>query len=230
MRLEADSQPKTLKSFSFMYRVLSGELRDDDKLVRSLFRDFMKEIEGLDPNEIMVNDIRLEHLNITQAGKLELFKTSCPLKYELECKCNSTLRKSIFKAPEMKKDPFVYIDLVNIYAAGILLFTMKFHRYPFDQESTDYTQVKLKELFLSQDHEFWEMFCRLHKINNDTDSSFKELVFKMTKQDPRERAGFVDIIGNSWYLGDIYPKKEILLRLNTISKKYIIKSSDLKSV
>jgi len=113
-----------------------------------------------------------------------------------------------YRAPEVINKRIYNPMASDIYSAGIVLFQLKYHFFPY----TEGMPVKghdLHDILLNKPEQFWDTLSCITKACEGCDKSFQELFLSMVNKDPTRRATMEQIKNSEWYKGPIFSKKEM---------------------
>lgn len=118
-------------------------------------------------------------------------------------------------APELHLKMPYSGNLVDLFAAGIILFTMVSGRPPFSKADP---RDSLYKLICTNKH---ESFWKFHEKTNKTSfsQSFKKLINSMLAFDPTQRLSLGEIIAHEWSKGPLKDQQEIVLEFTQRKKK-----------
>jgi len=187
----------------FVELVEQGLISDDEKMVRTFFRQLIEGIAYLHSEGIYHLDLKLENLLLGKDLNLKITDfDSCIVKNEKFVISRGTPH---FRDPDVRDRKCENYAAADIYSAAIILFTMRTGNLPY-AEDMEVNGQNLFEMLLTESKDFWELH-RDHDLSND----FKELFFSMTKRDPSKRATISQIKKSKWYQGPIYSYNELKL-------------------
>jgi len=199
----------------------------NDKIVRYYFRQLLQSIEFMHNEGICHRDLKLENILLDQSYNIKVsdfgFATSLRGSnsdnqlYE----CKGTLR---YMAPEIFKGSGYLGRSVDIFALGVMLFSMKTGRPPFMRMAS--LQDSLYFLLQSYQYEgywlMWDSFAQ--QSGFELPLSFKNLFVAMVCYYPNSRLSLTDILRTEWMLGEIASEKEVQLYMKNLQKQ--MKESD----
>jgi len=207
----------SLSSYVVMELASNGDLADlilqnkfpkDDMLIRTYFHQLIEAIDYLHSRGYAHTDIKPENILIGEEYRLKLadFDNCFKLDDDLS-KLHSGSRN--YRAPEIIAKECRDPRMADIYSAGIVLFVMKFHCFPY-QEDKMTKGCDLTKLLNSGSPLFWKAFekCSGASCMNLCDE-FKSLLQSMVMFNPDLRATIKDIKKNKWYQGPTLSQKEV---------------------
>jgi serine/threonine protein kinase len=186
----------------------------DEKLTRTYFDQLIDALEYIHTKGVAHLDLKLDNLLLGENFKLKLcdFERTLNDHQSLENVEGST----DYRAPEIIEGNCKNAKAADIYAAGIILFCMKYHRFPY-LEGQDIRGYDMHKLLVEQNNYFWEAVDHIYGDMVKSDKHFRDLFISMTKPDPEQRATLYDIKKNEWFKGAIYSKYELELMMKHIT-------------
>ena len=176
-------------------------------LARTFFHHLIEGLEYLHSNGIAHLDLKLEKLMLGTDYRLKIFgfETCQHIKEFGNIKSSGTVD---YRAPELMdmscENPFP----ADIYSAGVILFILKFHFFPY-VEDLDVDGYYLHELLVNGDEQFWSAQNKIRGSDVGYDENFKDLFMSMVTYEPSERATIEMIRKSAWYQGPIYYRHEL---------------------
>jgi 5'-AMP-activated protein kinase catalytic alpha subunit len=187
--------------------VLSERWISDEVLIRTYFHHLLNGLEYLHTNEVSHLDLKLENLLLGDEYQLKIVDFD-----------NSHVRgdKLIngggtpnFRAPEIKALKCSNPKSSDIFSIGVILFALKTGVLPFF-EDTLIEGYDLFTMMIDGCQDFWEAHRQLSSADIEFGDDFKDLIFGMTKRDPKQRISISDIKNNRWYQGPTYSRMELI--------------------
>jgi serine/threonine protein kinase len=200
-------------SFARLINVLN--MKNDEVLVRTYFRQLIEGLEYLHSNGISHLDLKLENLLLGEDFNLKI--SDFDASYKNGDPRIVSLGTKNYRSPEIKSHTCDDPQAADIYSAGIMLFIMMTGAFPYKEEGSD-ACVALAGHLEQESPQFWEMHAKLtYKIN--LSENFKQLFLTMVKGDNIERATIEDIKRSRWYAGPVYTQKELAQKLRPVLKQ-----------
>jgi len=114
-----------------------------------------------------------------------------------------------YMAPEIHmKASYYHGILVDLFAAGILLFIFYTGRPPFNSAKPRDT---FYNMICTNKHErFWAQQCKMSKDPNMFSDEFKSLVSAMLAFDPTQRPSIAEIISHPWFNGPTATHEQVV--------------------
>jgi len=186
-----------------------------DKLARTYFHQLIDGIEFLHKKSIAHLDIKPENLLIGEEYQLKI--ADFDLSQFTTEPTISTKGTECYRAPEIAQKSCSNGCAADIYSAGIVLFILKTGgRLPYS-ESKNYKGIDFFYLFHNENSSFWRKQCEIQRKHPSFfRTDFKELINKMMKLKPEERATIEEIKSTSWYNGPTYSPEELKAHLQDL--------------
>lgn len=168
------------------------------------FYQLMSAVEYIHSMDIFHRDIKLENILVeAKTGTIKLidFGFSCISKERLKIFCGTPS----YMSPEIVSKKEYFGGPADIWACGVLLYTLLFGTFPFKSVTTE------KELF----RKINRGIINLHQANGPHDHNLtpeaKDLIKQMLLVDPAERPTATMILNHPWFrvTGCVH-KKEII--------------------
>ena len=199
-----------------LYGFLSKYGKETDEIfARTYFKQLIEGLEYLHSNGISHMDIKLDNLLIAKDSQLKI--TDFDLSHhEHDSKVISKGTK-FYRAPELIQGCCSNTKAADIYAAGIILFTLKTRGLLPHSEDNLVEGLNFSELLHNKDPLFWTKHEEIQtKYNNLLGGDFKELFMSMTRPDMGERATLEMVKRSKWYNGPSYSKEEMKSKLEKL--------------
>jgi len=190
----------------FVDLVETGKFLNDEKLIRTYFRQLVNGLEYLHRHDVAHMDIKLENLLLGKDLNLKIidFEFST-IKGKSFVKGKGTPH---FRAPEVRAKNCQNPKAADIYSMGIVLFTLLTGSLPYFEDEV-YEGEDLFELLKENKTKFWEIHEKRLGGSFKFDSDLKELFCSLVHIDPKRRANFDQIRKNPWFKGPIYNTEEL---------------------
>jgi len=196
------------------FDVLLGviDFTNDEKLVRTFFRQLVDGLEYLHSQGIFHLDLKTQNMILGEDYCIRII--------DFGGSCTAGDQKLIcFGTPNFKKncmDP----AKADIYSLGIILFalTTGFLPYLEGQAIKDY---KLQELLLNDPNEFWAAHEEIEVAHSKLNPDFKSLFISLTRPIPKARLDLNQIKKSKWFQGPIYNKQQLKPLLENRVKNFI---------
>jgi len=191
-------------------------LPSNEKLVRTYFHQLIAGIECLHSHETAHMDLKLDNLLLGENYILKLTDfDSCQWQTNQPLLRRGTID---YRAPEIIKGTCKNPYAADIYSAGIILFLLKYHVFPYSEEQTGEV-YNLYELLLEENEFFWEAFVKLHPTSIRISQEFKELFMLMINPYSAKRGTIPQIKRSKWYQGPTYNDEELAFIMKHLVKK-----------
>jgi len=183
-----------------------------DKLIRTYFRQLIEGLDYLHKNDVFHLDLKLENLLMGTDYQLKI--ADFDLSYFKGDSDILSKGTKFYRAPELRKGRCRNPGAADIYAAGVLLFVLKCGGVIPHPEDTLCEGVNLEDLLENDPREFFKKHLEIQGRDFFFfEPSFRELFTGMMKQDPRERMTLKDIMKSKWYIGPVYSKDELRVKV-----------------
>jgi serine/threonine protein kinase len=194
----------------------------DERLARTYFHQLIDAVEYLHTNAVVHMDLKLENLLIGENFELKVtdFNLSCA-EDEVEYCTEGTVN---YRAPEILEGKCKDLKAADIYSAGVILFCLKSHLYPY-LENPAPSETDFFKLLQKKDKSFWELHPKSQEDGKFFDKNFKELFMSMIERCPKKRATLKDVKKSAWFRGPTYTQQELV----AIMKKYVQPKSYVKN-
>mmetsp|Transcript_32411 Transcript_32411/g.29217 ORF Transcript_32411/g.29217 Transcript_32411/m.29217 type:complete len:196 (-) Transcript_32411:298-885(-) len=174
------------------------KISNDEKLVRTLFSQLIEGLKYLHSQGVYHLDIKLSNLLIDGDYRLKIADfDQAYISGDKEILSKGSYN---YRAPELiKGEEISNFAALDIYSAGVVLFTLKCRGQVPHNEGEGIKGFNLMKYLNLNSHEFWKSHCLLQGQKASYFSSdFKDLFEGMTKEDPYERWTFHDIEKSAW--------------------------------
>jgi len=184
--------------------VMQPFFTQDEKLVRTYFRQFIEGLGYLHKNSVAHLDIKLENLLLTEQFTLKISDFDHAfIEGDPKIKTKGTQNS---RAPELGKMKCDYPKAADIYSAGIILFALRTGSFPWTEDE----EGDFEPLLACEDSEaFWKIYEEIIEESLELSPDFKELFFSMVRADPQKRVTVEEIKENSWFQGPVYSEQEL---------------------
>jgi len=184
----------------------------DDKLIRTYFRQLVEGMEYLHNNGVSHMDLKLENLLVGQDFSLKIADFDLS-HFDSDAKILSRGTK-FYRPPELIQGRCKDTRAVDIYSAGIILFTLKTRGMLPHAEDNRVAGVDFAGLLYTHNNEFWSKHCEIQKKDASFfDEDFKNLFNSMISLNPSDRASIEQVKKSNWYNGPVYTNEEIKVKV-----------------
>jgi Protein kinase domain. len=205
----------------FCSLIVENKLVKNDKLIRTYFHQLIEGIEYIHSHGLAHLDLKLDNLLLAEDYTLKITDfDSCQSEFEERIYGAGTID---YRAPEVINRRIYNPKAADIYSAGIILFSLKFHFFPY-MEGNPIKGYDMHDILMNRQESFWDILISINRDCVNCDEEFKNLFLSMVNSDPSKRPSTDMIKQNKWYQGPIFSKKE----LNFIMKHLITPDSDSK--
>jgi len=191
---------------TFSHLIARGVFEGDEVLIRTYFHQLVIALEHIHLRGLAHMDLKTDNILLSEDFLLKLANFDSSVSKD-DTFIHGRGTKN-FRAPEVKnrmcKDP----QAADIYSAGIILFALAVHKFPYLEDMTleDYNLWAKLKLGANA---FWESFELLNKQPLNLSDDFKELFIAMTAFEPEKRISIKGIKECKWYQGRTYNKVEL---------------------
>lgn len=210
-----------------LFKVLEDLGSISETIVRTFFTQIISAVKYLHSNGIAHMDLKLENLLLTADDTLKLADFGSAIKVSSGEKCQGLTGTPKYLPPEALEGKAYVPFSADIFALGIMLFTLVIGSMPFGQAEQSDPFYGL--IYSNNMTEFWQ----LHKDNakesgkgwKAPSKDLKDLFYKLVHPDPIQRYNVKDILQHPWMtLGSVdaeslsmwmKTKKRILTRAKT---------------
>jgi serine/threonine protein kinase len=112
-------------------------------------------------------------------------------------------------APEMLLETPYDGPKADIFAMGVMLFTMRYGNFPWSEAKDDYYG-------LLHQNDFTQFFEKRNDIVKDYDENLIDLVVLMTKEEPQERPSIHEIATHKYFMDAPATKEELSNHFNAV--------------
>jgi len=187
--------------------VQTNKFNIDDKLIRTFFRQLVDGVEYLHVKGIAHLDLKLENLLIGQDFMLKV--ADFDISYIIGDEKLYSRGTKNYRAPEMIKGTAQDLWAIDMYAIGVILFTLKTRGiFPY-LEGQSIQGIDLLDLLYNDNKAFWKVHADIiGKRESFFDKHFKALFNGLINADPQARFKISDVKKSKWYRGSVYSKKD----------------------
>ena len=204
------------------FDIVTQGLLNTEALIRTYFHQLIEGIEYIHSQGVAHLDLKLDNIMLGSDFKLKIidFDQAQPITDKLV----SSAGTKGYRAPEVKNGNCNNLSAADVFAAGIILFTLKAKEFPF-AENEDYLSKDIYHYstFVKKNNKFWSSRAELKKNRAFFSQEFIELVNGMLNQDPTKRFKIQDIKESKWYQGSVIEpeslKEEMKTRCENTLKK-----------
>lgn len=195
-------------SYGDFYELITQcKTQNDNKLIRTYFRQLINGIEYLHNQDITHMDLKLENLLLGEDYILKI--ADFDLSHIAGDKQVLAKGTKCYRAPELIETRCKKYPPVDIYSAGIVLFILKTGGIMPHAENSLINGINFYELLYKNNEDFWEKHSQFQKNKDMFEPDFRELFNAMVEFSPEERATIEDIKNSAWYKGEVYTSEEL---------------------
>ena len=188
------------------FDVVTCGLLSNEVLVRTYFHQLVKGVEYMHAQGVAHLDLKLENLMMGSDCLLKIidFDQSQPIADQRMTSGGT----DGYRAPEVRNSTCKNLGAVDIYSAGIILYTFLAQEFPFVEiEDPQNINIKSYSTFAHNNRMFWAQKAK--KIPALANKDFVELVNGMLNADPEKRFTIKDIKNSKWYNGPTFDLNNI---------------------
>jgi len=195
--------------------VMNHNANIDDKLIRTYFRQLIEGLEYLHQNGVSHMDLKLENLLVGQDYQLKIADFDLS-HFAQDSKILSRGTK-FYRPPELIQGRCQNTQAVDIYSAGIILFTLKTKGMLPHAEDSRVAGVDFAGLLYTDNQQFWNKHCEIQKKDvSFFDEDFKNLFNAMINLNPSARPSIQQIKQSAWYNGPCYTNEELKTKVGRL--------------
>jgi serine/threonine protein kinase len=191
----------------FFDLVGSCKIKDDNKLVRTYFKQLIEGMNYLHKHGVAHLDLKLDNLLVGEDYTLKI--ADFDLSYMTGDEEVLARGTKCYRCPEFIRGRCVNFIAADIYSAGIILFILKSGGLMPHSENNLVKGIDFYDLLYTNHSKFWEKHQQFQKGQDVFDPEFKELFLSMTQLNPSERASIEDVKNSKWYNGEVYTNEEL---------------------
>lgn len=169
-----------------------------DHLIRDLFLQLMSGISYLHAMGIIHRDIKPQNLLVTTRGQLKIidFGVSKVLSmWNQSDSCQNYEGSPLFQAPEVVSGQQEYAGYkVDVWSAGVTLYLMIYHKYPFTSDAL----LDLYDKILSDPLSFPHGDDQCARNNQHAAEVLNDLLTNMLDKNTSKRFSTMDVIQHPW--------------------------------
>ena len=214
-----DENGESHKAYSIALELCSeGELFDiiaktgsfSEELSRHYFHQMVDGLEHIWSKGLRHRDIKLENMLLDDKFVLKYidFGYSTARRH-----CDQSIGTTSYLAPEVFTNDKFRTKPLDIFALGIVLFTIYTRCPPFDKATSDDYNYKL---FVAKNEKYWNIYGK--RLRRKFSSEFKTLINDMLSYDPKKRPSLSQIKKYDWYQGSLPIKEQVVEELSMRSK------------
>jgi len=183
-----------------------NQIVNNEKLIRTYFRQLIEGVEYMHNKEIVHLDLKLENILLDKDFNLKILDFD-QAQYAHDSKLRSGGTEG-YRAPELIGLNYKDLKALDIYAAGILLYIFFTGEMPFVETKKERIPKSATfEMFRDQNDVFWGE--KEKKIRKSFSKELKELLSGMWEEDVEKRMRVEDVKRSRWYNGEIYDKERV---------------------
>ena len=224
-----DDGNKTNVRYAVLELAANGNLLDyvidksmDDNIVRYYFAQLLRAVEYMHNSGLWHRDLKLENILLDNNYNIKVSDFGFATSLEGSNSDNKlyewkgTLR---YMAPEIFKGTGYLGRSVDIFALGVILFSMKTGRPPFMWMAA----LQDSLYFLIQSNQFdgywlkWDAFAK--QSDFDISLDFKNLFIAMVFYYPNSRLSINEIFKNEWMKGPVASEMEVKMYMKALQKE-----------
>ena len=181
-----------------------------EKMCRHFFKQMLKAVHYMHERGIAHRDLKPE--NILLDAKFDIKLIDFGFASPLEGRDNSgymltQLGTPIFMAPELIEGRKYQGVTVDLFALGVILFSMRAGHSPFDNIASK-DDMQYKYIINHRFDIFWKSMHQIHKPGHFSED-FMHLINCMLDYHPSKRLLMADIIGHPWLSGELPHDNEV---------------------
>lgn len=186
-----------------------------EKICRAYFHQLVNALDYCQKNGIAHRDLKPE--NILLDDKFILKVSDFGFSTFFARQLTSHVGTKLYMAPEMHLEPSYCGQSVDLFAIGIILFTMFTGLQPFENCATQ--KDSFYRLFYQNNLQtYWETVSKyMPKQKGKTyefPEDFKQIIGGLMAVDPTHRPSIAEIKSMDWFNGEVATKEEIFLEMN----------------
>lgn len=189
--------------FDFVTRQQSAV--SNEKLMRTYFHQLIDGLEYLHAQGVAHLDLKLDNLLLDRDFNLKILDFD-----QAQFASDNQLRTGGtegYRAPELINRKGQNLKAMDIYAAGVLLYTFMLGEMPFvEDKNKKVSRCALYEMFRDSREMFWREKAKV--MRKAYSQELKELLTGMWEVDPAKRMRVEDVKRSKWYNKDVYDNKE----------------------
>lgn len=187
-----------------------------EPLARAVFSQILEAIEYMHSEGIWHRDIKGENVFLDADFGVKIGDMGFATRNITESSVTGT---NFYMAPEVHSKQEYNCKAVDVFALGVLLFSMVIGKYPFVTASD--SDCKFKLLMLNKSNLFWKTSVRGKEKLKDLSPEFIELVNLMLSPDPMERPTVSEIIRMKWFTGKTCTPDQVKSELANLEERII---------
>lgn len=192
----------------FFDLINSGRIGMDTKLTRTFFHQLIAGIEYLHSMGVAHMDLKCENLLLGEDYKLKIGDFD---QAYIEGQSQNMSRGTVnYRAPEQVERTCRNPKAVDIYSAGVILFTLQSGGFLPYSEQEGGEEVTMFTLMHCNRQLFWERHSEMQEEGSEVfDKDFKTLFMGMVAFNPEDRMSIQEIKESKWYKGAVYSQDEL---------------------
>ncbi|CAG9329336.1 unnamed protein product [Blepharisma stoltei] len=201
--------------FDVLYR--TGKFSEE--ITRFYFHQLIETLEAVHNQGITHRDIKPENILFDRDFNLKIsdFGFSTLIDKYADGMLYTQLGTQGYMAPEIHQNLPYRGEIVDLFAAGIVLFIMYTQNPPFTKAVPN---DPFYRLLSKKDDKFWVYHSR-NKTSDFFTQDFKNLIFSMLALQPNDRLPISHIKAHPWYNGPVATTDEIVSELRKRKEKII---------
>ena len=189
----------------------------EEKLCRAYFHDLIDAIDYCHKNGVAHRDLKPENLLLDEEFNLKVSDFGFSTFFVREL--TSHVGTKLYMAPEMHFENPYFGPSIDLFAAGIILFTMFTGLQPFENAANQ-KDAFYKLFFQNNLSLYWDTVSQyLPKKNGkiyEFPEDFKQMISALLAVDATHRPSIAEIRNMPWFNGEVATKEEVF---NAMSKR-----------
>lgn len=183
-----------------------------EAVIRTYFHQLIEGIEYLHSQGIAHLDLKLDNLVLGSDFKLKIidFDQAQSLK-DSKPKCGGSAN---YRPPEVIDKRCKNLGAVDVYSAGIILYTLIAREFPF-HETIDSKGIRLQHFstFVKDKTKFWTLKAGRLQDKDVFGDELIELLNEMLEYDAEKRIKIEDIKKSKWYQGPVVDEEDLVAQM-----------------
>ena len=197
----------------FGYISTSGCL--DERICRAYFHQLINALDYCHKNGVAHRDLKPENLLLDDKFNLKVSDFGFSTFYSREL--SSHVGTKLYMAPEMHFENPYYGASIDLFATGIILFTMFTGLQPFENSATQKDSF-YRMFYTNNMTSYWETVSKYMPKQKgkiyEFPEEFKQIIGGLLAVDATQRPSIAEIRNMAWYNGDVATKEEVFAEMN----------------